>query len=356
MRAFLPADLPASAREHGAVRRRRGALQDAETLLRVLLLHVGGGVSLQGTAVRASEQGLVEKFSAVALFKRLRTSGPWLEALCAGLAAALPAPAGAALPAGWRLRALDGTCVSRPGSTGTDWRLHYSLRLPEMVCDFVAVSDAHTAEGLRLLPVEAGDIVLVDRAYSRHAGVAAVLAAGAAVVVRLLPASFPLRLAGGAPFDLVATLQKGLARAGAVLEVPVEFTHAGRTYALRLCAVRKSRAATEKARRHARREREKKGGTVRAATLVLAGFVCVLTSLPAQGFSGAQVLELYRCRWQVELAFKRLKSLLGLGQLPKESPQSARAWLQAKVLVALLTDRLILAGGLFSPWGYPLGA
>jgi IS4 transposase len=82
--------------------------------------------------------------------------------------------------------------------------------------------------------------------------------------------------------------------------------------------------------------------------------VLVLTSLDAEAWSAAQVLELYRCRWQIELAFKRLKSLLQLGQLPKQDPASARAWLQLKLLLALLIERLCHQARFFSPWGYRL--
>jgi IS4 transposase len=123
---------------------------------------------------------------------------------------------------------------------------------------------------------------------------------------------------------------------------------------MRLCALRKTQAATDVARRHARYERARKGGTVREETLEFAAYICVLSSLPKEIISAKEVLALYRCRWQIELAFKRLKSLLSTGHLPKKDPESCRAWMQAKVLIALLTDRLILESELFSPWGYQL--
>jgi IS4 transposase len=87
--------------------------------------------------------------------------------------------------------------------------------------------------------------------------------------------------------------------------------------------------------------------------LELAQYVLVLTTLPAK-FSASQVLQLYRCRRQVELAFKRLKSLLGAGHVPKSDDQSARAWMQAKILTALFLERLLLEAKIFSPWGYEL--
>ena len=49
--------------------------------------------------------------------------------------------------------------------------------------------------------------------------------------------------------------------------------------------------------------------------------------------------------------FKRLKSILAMGHLPKYDDQSSRAWLYGKLLVALLTQRLVHLGSTISPWG-----
>lgn len=80
----------------------------------------------------------------------------------------------------------------------------------------------------------------------------------------------------------------------------------------------------------------------------------MLTNLDAEAWSATNILELYRCRWQIELAFKRLKSLLRLGHLPKKDPDSARAWMQLKLLLALVTEQLCYDARFFSPWGYRL--
>jgi hypothetical protein len=49
-----------------------------------------------------------------------------------------------------------------------------------------------------------------------------------------------------------------------------------------------------------------------------------------------------------------MKSLLGLGHLPKKDPASARAWLHGKLFVSLLVERMVEAANSFSPWGYRL--
>jgi hypothetical protein len=73
---FLPSGWAEMARTTGALRRARD-FPDAETLLRVLLLHVANGYSLAETAVRARQLGV--DVSAVAIFKRLQASEEWLR-------------------------------------------------------------------------------------------------------------------------------------------------------------------------------------------------------------------------------------------------------------------------------------
>ena len=122
----------------------------------------------------------------------------------------------------------------------------------------------------------------------------------------------------------------------------------------RICALKKNQLAAEKARRKARQESHKQGYQVRPGTLEAAAYTFVFTTLKRNEFHPAQILEMYRGRWQVELAFKRLKSLLGLGHLKKTDENVAKAWLQGKLLVAFLIEALIASAERFFPWGYPL--
>ena len=89
-------------------------------------------------------------------------------------------------------------------------------------------------------------------------------------------------------------------------------------------------------------------------TLEFAKYVILFTTFPTPAFHAASVLEWYRRRWQVELVFKRFKSLAQLGHLPKRDDESARAWLYGKLLVTLLVEKLIRHARHF-PLGIPLG-
>jgi len=345
VKRLLPDDWEASARQCGALRRSRN-VANAETLLRLILLHVAGGLSLRQTVVRAEVFGWA-KLSDVALLKRLRASANWLEALCWGMWSRWNWPAGLAQGRRWRI--VDATTAQEPGATGIDWRVHYVVGLPSLACEFVSVTSFRGAETLCRIPVRAGDVLLADRGYSHRAGVDWVLSQKADVIVRHNGPSFPLLDRQGQAFDLLGSLRR--LRQHEPGTWPVVFEHQPQSWAVWLHAVRKSAAAAEHAQAALRKEH---GASVSAPTLELAEYVVVLTSLDPRVMPALAVLGLYRGRWQIELVFKRLKSLLGVGELAKYDADSAKAWLQAKLLTALLLERLEREAFLFSPWGYPL--
>lgn len=351
LRQWLPADLNEAARRCGFFERARG-LQDAECWLRLIMMHVCGGLSLEQTVVRARELGLAQ-VSAVALFKRLRKAQQWLESITAHLLKAQQKRLGRFK---WsyphRVRVIDATDIQEPGSTGTSLRLHYSIRLPELTCDHYELTDDSGGEKLGRYHFEPGELVLVDRGYSHRAGVAHLLDAGAHVVGRWNPGGFPLEDAQGRRWEPLPRLRA--LRDQQVGEWQVQFAHKQKSYRVRLCAVRKSRQAADRARRKTLRKAQKNGTQAQADTLELATYVLVLTSVDAAVLPAKAVLDLYRGRWQVELVFKRLKSLLAAGHVPKSNDDSAKAWMQAKILSALLVDRVVLEGKFFSPWGFAL--
>jgi hypothetical protein len=353
--SFLPAGWRELARETGAMQRARGEITSPEVLLQVLLLHVATGLSLKQAVARARVQGLAS-LTDVALLKRLRRSEGWLRELArrlfeAGRGARVTVHA----PGGRRLRAVDATTVEEPGATGTDWRVHYCLSLPEMRCDFYEVTDDKGGETYKRLPVHPGDIILGDRGYCHREGVAHVLRQRGDVLVRLNSRSFPLRDARrDAPFALLPHLRR--LRGIQPGEWAVRFEADGAQWPARLCAIRKSRLAADLAKKKIRQQATKKQIQVRPETLEAAEYVYVLVTLPREVLGAREVLDLYRARWQIELCFKRLKSLLRLGHVPKRNDDSARAWIEGKLLTVLLIERLLGEARLFSPWGFELPA
>jgi hypothetical protein len=337
----------------GALERLRG-FASARDLLRVLLLHVGRGYSLRESAVRARQAGLAD-ISDVAILKRLRKAGEWWRQLCV----ALLRESGFAIRTemrGWKVRAMDGTLIKEPGPGGGLWRVHYSLLLPELECDHLELTPLKgpgTGEKLERFPAAAGDLMLADRGYCRSGSIAALHRQGAAVIVRLNTSTLPLLDAGGKRFPLLKRLQR-LGPKARPVEWRVWIRAAGQPMEGRLCAIRKSEQSAQRARRKMLRRSQRSGSEPKPETLAYTGYILVFTTLPASQFTAAEVLEWYRLRWQIELVFKRLKSLAGIGHLPKYDERSARGWLFGKLLLALLGQKLMRLGRDISPWGYPL--
>ena len=178
-------------------------------------------------------------------------------------------------------------------------------------------------------------------------------AAGGHVIVRVNTGSLGLRTRGGAPFDLLAAVAS-LDGAGAVRSWPVVAVEEGVAVPGRVCAIRKTQQASRIAHRKLRKEAARKGKQVQLRTVEFARYVIVFTTFPEPVFAASEVLQWYRTRWQIELVFKRFKSLAQLGHPPKYDDESAKAWLYGKLLVALLVEKLTRHAVAVSPWGHHL--
>lgn len=357
VQALLPDRWMEMARELGAFQRARG-IADARALLQVMLIHLGEGCGLRETAARASLAGIAQ-VSDVALLKRLRSCGPWFEWLAQGLRDAQPGDGAQGLLGGRQLRVVDGSVVREPGVTGSQWRLHYAIALPGLQCQEVHLGPCDDGETLKRFQVHAGDIFVADRGYAHPSGIAHVRRHGGDVIVRMNLVTLPLtHPTTGKPLDVlqqVRGLQVGQAGTWpACLKVKAERGgQRAQEIVGRLCAVRKSAAAAAMGRDRVRRESMRGRRQLQPQTLEAAEYVLIFTTL-GPDISAEQVMTLYRLRWQIELEFKRLKSLIQLGHLKKHDARAARSWLQGKLLVALLIARLIAHAERVSPWGYEI--
>lgn len=342
VRAQFPADfdIEATARARGAFTRAR-EVKDPETLLRLLLGYGACGLSLRETCAWAAACGLA-KLSDPALLERVEKSADWLgDIVNALLGGPTPGPGGR-WP-GYRLRAIDATAICAPGADRASWRLHVGYNLSEERIDRIELSDGRGAESLNRFTFQPGDIALGDRGYARPRDLRPVLAAGGDLIVRIGWNSLRLLEPDGRPFDLFARLG-GLRKPGQESEVPVvvdEGPGAGPDpLRLRLAIRRKTKAEAAQAQKRLRKEAQKRGKKPDPRSLEAASFILLLSSLPAETFATTDLLKLYRLRWQIELLFKRTKSLAGLDTLPAKKPQVARAWIYARLIVILLAERI----------------
>jgi hypothetical protein len=250
------------------------------------------------------------------------------------------------------VRAVDATTVSEPGSTGTDWRVHFSINLANLQCDFFELTAVDGGETLRRIPIRAGDIIMGDRLYATPVEVGHVKDAQADIVVRLNRQSLPVFDAEANRLDVLRLFRK--MKVGQAQQWITQVKHPKGSWVQgRLIAIKRSAQATRVARRRLERKASKAQKKVSRESWQAAQYFAAWTTLP-ETFSAAAVLELYRLRWQIEIAFKRMKSIMGLGHLPKKDPASARAWLHGKIFVSLLAERMVQAANSISPWGYRL--
>jgi len=342
---YLPDNLSELAKTSGAVERWRN-IKNGEELLRIILAYAMEDLSLRSTAAWSTQTALELKDTSV--LRRLRNAPPLLERVLAHLLThrlrAEPAP-------GPEFRINDATVSSMPGSKGTDWRLHAVYDPARCCVRRVEITDHHGGERLDRDQPRPGDIVCRDRGLARARSIQAVSEAGAYVLLRMHWQNIRLHNAQGQLLDMDETLKR--ADAGDT-ETTVYVPLPGKVpVRARLLVRTLPSEAANRSRQHLRRNAAKKGRIPQATALRLAGYFCVLSTLPEALASDDVVLELYRIRWQIELFFKRCKGLLHFDQLRAFDPGLVRTCCLAKLIEVALIQCLHEEAISFSPWGVP---
>jgi hypothetical protein len=280
---------------------------------------------------------------------RLQGAEAWLGWLLRELLSAeLGALASAVGPGGWRLRLVDGTALAPPGgAAGIAWRVHAGFDLGRRRFDHLELTTGQVSESLERFTAAAGEILIADRFYAKAKGVHHVAAQGGHLIIRRGLTACRLLTAAGAPLDgkAILTLARAGPEPGAPVDLPVLVPAPDdpttEALAARLIIQRKPPAAAASARRRAARKARRQHYEPRDPQLEAADYLMLMTTLPADAMPARQVIALYRLRWQIELAFKRLKSLIGLADLAAKEPRLAKAALYAKLILAVLCESLV---------------
>jgi hypothetical protein len=339
----LPADLDLDglARQTKAIVRRR-AIGRGSILLRLALARGPGGLSLSETAAWAMMLGLAE-MSDPGVKYRLDQAVEFLDAVMAcQLADKVAGPA--VRWAGRSLRAGDGSGYRERGAKSLSWRLHAIYDLGRGGFSHLELTDKHGAETIERGTPVAGEIRIYDRNYGRAGPLYRFRqqsAGQADYIVRIGWNALSLMRPDRADFDLISHL-------GTLPDdmVPHEIQLCARVGPLdpplpvRLIIRRKPPEATENERNKLRREASHRQRTLDPRSLIAAEFMILATSLPAEGYAAQDVLGVYRLRWLIELAFKRLKSLLHMDAMPTRTERASRSWLTSHLILALLCDDL----------------
>lgn len=333
VRTLLPADLEKSAKAMNALVRCRN-VPDAEALMRMALAYAVSDLSLKDVAAWASAMSLAE-ITGPGLFYRLREAEGWLAHVLAQTLAAQVV----ASPMKWLLRVVDATVINGPGPVAVQWRAHVLVDPATGGFRAVELTGNEGGEKLARHRVQPGEVILGDRAYATARGVYGVREAEAHVLVRLNPVTMRICDENQKRIYLEKRERK-VPKVGGIefrilIPVPPKPTKSHRTWdSAKAIAWIPARAIAGRTR----------DGEV----------IWILTTVPLKQLSTASALELYRFRWQIELLFKRLKSLLHLDTLPSRQGPTAKSWMLARLLAAALAQQLVQPSGPLSPWGYEL--
>jgi hypothetical protein len=241
--------------------------------------------------------------------------------------------------AGYEMVVVDATTFSGKHAAGTDARAHVAMRLADLSLVSVEVTDMTGGETFKRFSFEPSQLVVADRGYSNLGGILSVVNQGADVLVRVNRGALPLLKEDGKVIDLLQ-----IARTLGVNEVLDQDVRAsGRidgelhTAKGRLIVHRLSDENAEKGREWVKREQ---GNGATAESLEMAGYVVLFTTAPRHRLDAGRCLAAYRLRWQIELLFKRWKTLCHFDRLPNARGDTIESWIYAKVVLALLMDRL----------------
>ncbi len=343
--SLLPADLEESAKKYKALQRRR-EIKSAQDLLRLGLAYSICELSLRQTSSWSHQEGIAV-MSNVAVLKRLKAGANWFgHLLQEKLAERTNLPTGTRL----KIRLIDATTITQEGSHKVDWRVHLGFDLGENRMQAIELTDGSVGESLAHFQIHPGETLIADRGYVSVQEVHRVIQAQGHIILRLPPTRHALYTDEGSRIDLPGLLRT--LEPGQVLDIPMQLGRGEKASSGRLIAIPKIAEIADQSREKVRRKAQKNGLTVNPEALEMAGYFFVFTSLPACQVTAEQILQLYRFRWQVELNFKRLKTLLALDEMTAKDPLLCRTFLTLKLLVGLLVEDLSERFRSFSPWGY----
>jgi hypothetical protein len=244
---------------------------------------------------------------------------------------------------------VDASDVVEKGRSGRTYRLHYALDVFSMKSADHVITDIKVGESLVNFRIKPEHLVLADRAYSTINGIRHCEDCGAKYILRMRKNSFTVRDENGKAMDIVQAISSEDE------DVPISLrayatNSAGARIPIRICAKKKDPESVATTRKKLKRRESKRQFTISEDTKVFNEYIIVVTNLD-DSISADEVLEAYRLRWQVEIYFKRLKSILDFGELPKRREGSVIAWLNGKLMIALLIE-IVISKVSFPPPAY----
>ena len=344
---LLPAGWEEKAKETGAITRSR-KIKNAEDLLKLVLLYLtsGGSFGMTSAMLKLTEKISLNKN---AVYERVKKSAEWLRWLCENICReALKLTEIPEWLKNKRVCLVDATDEAKKGSKNADYRLHYCVELFTLKTVEMQLTPASEGEKLsRFTEFRKDDIVVADRAYPSISGIVALEEKHADYVLRFRAKAFTLYDENHNRVEITDYLSP--LNEGETADIQLFFKSDDGYRPIRVCAKRKTAESESNGINKLKASNTKKmRGAVSNLQAIYNRYIIIVTSL-APEIKTDCVLELYRARWQIELVFKRFKSLFDFDEMPSRSSEAIQAWFYGKLFIAFICERLVDQGRSFSP-------
>ena len=238
----------------------------------------------------------------------------------------------------YRIIAVDASDIVQKGAVKKTWHLHYGADLFSLTCNQFKLTEQSTGESLKNFEIKEKDLIIADRAYGTITSIGHCLKGGGDFIIRIKNKPFNMYDGQGKKILLSDWLKTLGSEAG---EISIYIKSSDKKLVpLRICARKKTKEEITIEEKRLKRLESKKQTAYSDDTKFTHQFMFVAASLPAL-VSAEKVLGFYRLRWQVELIFKRYKSLPGLGNIPAKTKESSEVWLNGKMFLALLIEKYL---------------
>lgn len=329
-------DLEQSARMMGAFKRSR-KITSASDLLHLVFIYSFCGLSLRESSAWAYSTGKAD-ISDVALLKRFKKCIPWLHYLlnlCLKEKSKNP-------KIKLSLFLTDATHWKAEGALSPVWRVHSRYDVRRSSYNHFLITSDRIPESLEYFPWHAGDTVIADAIYGKEKQVRLLVKSGSDYILRTGYRNCCFHGKDGSVFNVFEKMRSISEQKAASFDVYIgsKKTFFDDFISSRLIIFHKDNLAVKKSVKRIKRQASKKCYTLFPKSIEATKYIFLLTSFPKEKYTDEDILNFYRFRWQIELAFKRLKNFTGFHSMKARDPQLVQCCLYAKLLMALLIDFL----------------
>lgn len=238
---------------------------------------------------------------------------------------------------------MDATYVKTEGPQGDSYSIHSCFNLGEGQFSDFKIDNTTGKEGFNQFTWAAGTIAVGDRAYAKAKHLSELVKNGVDFIVRVGLRSMNLQHLDGSKFNLIEAVRDVDEGEIASHDIQIAVKKGNKileTVQGRLLISKLSEKAQARSQKVAKRAGQKRQTTPAPDTLELANYLVLFTSLSEVTMPSSIVFTLYRLRWQIEIAFKRLKSLLKLDELKAQDDQLVQVCLYASLILSLITEQM----------------